>query len=74
MRFVDGNLKYDTDKSNVIYSDGDDVLFQTKNGKVFIVNMVINRLITANQKEIRIWIGERNADVYEYLFGEVKEA
>lgn len=74
MRFVDGNLKYDTDKSNVIYSDGDDVLLQTKNGRVFIVNMLINRLMTANQREIKIWIGKRNADVYESLFGEVEEA
>lgn len=74
MRFVDGNLKYDTDKSNVIYSDGDDVLFQTKNGRVFIVNILINRLMTANQREIKIWIGERNADVYESLFGETEEA
>lgn len=73
-KIVDG-LLYDTDKSELIYTDVANKrrLFKTENNRFFIVYNN-GEIVPKTEQNAKDYLGERDIDKYIELFGEVENA
>ena len=75
MRKVVGGLLYDTDKSELIYTDHvkNRMLYKTKKGRFFMLYQT-GEIEERSEENVMTYLAERDVDKYMELFGKVEEA
>lgn len=72
MKAIINNLLYDTTLSAVIFADGTEALFKTKNGAYF--RTTNEGILPLTEGEAKEWLGVIDADTYIKEFGTVELA
>lgn len=75
MKKIINGLLYDTDKSELIYTDLDTKrrLFRTENNRFFIAYLN-GEIVPKTEEQAKDYLGEHDIDKYIEIFGEPQEA
>lgn len=74
MKKIVNGLLYDTDKSEKIMESGLHSVYKTSNKRLFITHDILNEITCVDMDQIKKYIGEHDADLYQNLFGNAQEA
>lgn len=72
MKAIINEKLYDTTASSVIFADGTEALFKTKNGAYFKTS--VDGITPLLDEEAKKWLGVVDADAYIKEFGTVESA
>ena len=74
MKEIVNVLLYDTDKAEKIMEAGLHSVYQTPNKRLFMTHDILDEITCVDMDSIEEFIGKRNVDLYQKLFGNVQEA